>query len=61
MAFPDLLLPRSDRQIAAQLDMSANESTWTINAYVICLASFMLAAGKISDLWSAKYVFIGGL
>jgi MFS family permease len=37
------------------------QSTWTINAYVICLASFMLAAGKVSDLWSAKYVFIGGL
>lgn len=33
--------------MAADLGMSANESTWTINAYAITLASFMLAAGKV--------------
>lgn len=40
--------------------MSSAESTWNVNAYSLTLAAFLLAAGRVSDLLSPKWVFLGG-
>lgn len=34
---------------------------WIINSYTLSLAAFLLAAGRLSDITSARIVFIGGL
>ncbi|KAL7417957.1 major facilitator superfamily domain-containing protein [Mrakia frigida] len=52
--------------IAKDLDMTISESIWVVNAYALTASSFFLAAflltgGRISDVTSARPVFIVGL
>lgn len=43
------------------LGMSPAEGTWLVNAYTLALAASMLAAGRVSDMFSAKWTFVVGL
>jgi hypothetical protein len=42
------------------LGMSSAEGTWLVNAYTLSLSAFMLAAGRVSDMFSAKWTFVIG-
>jgi MFS family permease len=46
--------------IAADLDMTIAESVWMLNAYACTLAAGLLTAGRLSDIWKPKWVFIIG-
>ena len=46
--------------ISKDLEMSIAESVWMLNAYAATLAAFLLTAGRISDIWKPKWVFILG-
>ncbi|TFK51508.1 MFS general substrate transporter [Heliocybe sulcata] len=43
------------------LHMTEGESAWLISAFQLTFASFLLISGKISDLYSSKWAFVGGL
>ncbi|KAI5450274.1 hypothetical protein NCC49_003185 [Naganishia albida] len=47
--------------VARGLDMGATEGVWTLSAYVLTFASFMLPFGKIVDIWSAKAMLVLGI
>ncbi|ADD42343.1 MFS transporter [Stackebrandtia nassauensis] len=47
--------------IREDLDFSASNLVWTINAYVIPFGGLLLLAGRLGDLLSRKYVFVAGL
>ncbi|KAJ9093515.1 hypothetical protein QFC21_006348 [Naganishia friedmannii] len=47
--------------IANDLDMGATEGVWTLSAYVLTFASFMLPLGKLADIWSAKGMLVLGI
>jgi MFS family permease len=46
--------------ISQDLAMTPAEASWLINAYTLTLAAFLLAAGRISDMFSAKWTFVCG-
>jgi EmrB/QacA subfamily drug resistance transporter len=41
--------------------VSINTVQWTVTAYLLAISSLLLVWGKISDLYSRKYLFAGGL
>ncbi|KAJ7751977.1 major facilitator superfamily domain-containing protein [Mycena metata] len=43
------------------LGYSETGATWLISAYQLTFASFLLSAGKISDVYDPKIVFVGGV
>ncbi|KAI0065064.1 MFS general substrate transporter [Artomyces pyxidatus] len=43
------------------LDLSLADSTWLISAFNLTFASFLLVSGRISDVYSPKWAFIGGI
>ncbi|KAH7926177.1 MFS general substrate transporter [Leucogyrophana mollusca] len=47
--------------ITVTLRLSVANSVWLLSAYQLTFASFLLLSGRISDVYSPKYVFIGGL
>ncbi|GHJ87023.1 hypothetical protein NliqN6_3425 [Naganishia liquefaciens] len=47
--------------VADGLNMGATEGVWTLSAYVLTFASFMLPFGKIADIWSAKGMLVLGI
>ncbi|KAL7416311.1 major facilitator superfamily domain-containing protein [Mrakia frigida] len=47
-------------QMGEDLDMTLAELTWIPNSYALCLAAFLLTAGRISDIYSPKLVFVVG-
>lgn len=46
--------------IAEELRIEASESQWVLSAYNLTFAAFMLLSGRLSDVFSAKYVFLIG-
>src|SRR5215831_7047373 len=48
-------------QIGDSLDASFTELQWVIDAYALVLATFMLSAGALADLYGRKRVFVTGL
>src|SRR5262245_5461070 len=48
-------------QIGHSLDASFTELQWVIDAYALVLATFMLSAGALADLFGRKRIFVGGL
>jgi EmrB/QacA subfamily drug resistance transporter len=48
-------------QIGHSLDASFTELQWVIDAYALVLATFMLSAGALADLYGRKKIFVGGL
>ncbi|EPS97488.1 hypothetical protein FOMPIDRAFT_1128363 [Fomitopsis schrenkii] len=46
--------------ISADLDISNAVSVWTTSAYQLTFAAFLLTSGRLSDLYSPKYVFLAG-
>lgn len=47
--------------VAKDLNMGATEGVWTLSAYVLTFASFMLPLGKLADIWSAKGMLVLGI
>src|SRR5262245_61512254 len=48
-------------QIGGDLGASFTELQWVIDAYALVLATFMLSAGALADLYGRKKLFVGGL
>ncbi|KAH9936571.1 MFS general substrate transporter [Fomitopsis serialis] len=46
--------------ISVDLDISNAVSVWTTSAYQLTFAAFLLTSGRLSDLYSPKYVFLAG-
>ncbi|KAH9841769.1 MFS general substrate transporter [Rhodofomes roseus] len=46
--------------ISADLNISDAVSVWTTSAYQLTFAAFLLTSGRLSDLYSPKYVFLVG-
>lgn len=47
-------------RIAHDLGITANDVHWVLSAYALSFAAFMLLAGRVSDIYSARYVFTIG-
>src|SRR4051794_3972687 len=47
--------------IQEDLGFSQSALTWVVNAYLLAFGSFLLLAGRLSDLFGAKRVFLAGL
>jgi EmrB/QacA subfamily drug resistance transporter len=47
--------------IQSDLGFSQSALTWVVNAYLLAFGSFLLLAGRLSDLFGAKRVFLTGL
>lgn len=47
-------------QIARDLKLEAGNITWVITAYALTFAGFLLFAGRLSDLYRAQFIFLGG-
>jgi len=47
--------------IQTDLHFSQSSLTWVVNAYLIAFGSFLLLAGRLSDLFGARRVFLTGL
>ena len=47
--------------IQGDLHFSQAALTWVVNAYLLAFGSFLLLAGRLSDLFGAKRVFMAGL
>src|ERR1700712_1253297 len=47
--------------IQTDLGFSQSSLTWVVNAYLIAFGSFLLLAGRLSDLFGARRVFLTGL
>src|SRR4051794_25980012 len=47
--------------IQSDLGFSQSALTWVVNAYLLAFGSFLLLAGRLSDLFGAKRVFLAGL
>src|SRR5947208_13250763 len=47
--------------IQTDLHFSQSSLTWVVNAYLIAFGSFLLLAGRLSDLFGSRRVFLTGL
>ena len=47
--------------IARDLNASFTDLQWVIDAYALTLATFVLNAGSLADLFGRKKVFVGGV
>lgn len=47
--------------IREDLEFSQSNLVWTVNAYVVPFGGLLLLAGRLGDLVSRKWVFLGGL
>ncbi|TYJ53179.1 hypothetical protein B9479_006207 [Cryptococcus floricola] len=47
-------------EIAKDTGLSTSQVVWTVTSYSLTFASFLLFAGRLSDLYPAEYVFEGG-
>lgn len=47
-------------EIASELQITPNDVQWVLSAYALSFAAFMLLAGRVSDIYSARYVFTIG-
>ncbi len=47
--------------ISASLGGALSEQQWTLNAYTLTFAAFMLNAGALGDRWGARRGYLGGL
>ena len=47
--------------IRRELDASFTDLQWVIDAYALALASLMLAAGSLADLFGRRLIFVTGL
>src|SRR5262245_52352143 len=47
--------------IGDSLGASFTELQWVIDAYALVLATFMLTAGALADLYGRKRIFVAGL
>jgi EmrB/QacA subfamily drug resistance transporter len=47
--------------ISAFFSVSINSVQWTVTAYLLAISSLLLVWGRISDLYSRKYLFAAGL
>ena len=47
--------------IQSDLGFSQSSLTWVVNAYLIAFGSFLLLAGRLSDIFGARRVFLSGL
>lgn len=57
MSLVNIALPA----IREDLGFSPTGLQWVVNAYLLCLAGFMLVGGRLGDLWGRRVVVIGGL
>ncbi|ORX39450.1 major facilitator superfamily domain-containing protein [Kockovaella imperatae] len=48
------------QSISRDLDIQFEDSIWVLNSYGVTFGSFLLLAGRVSDLYSAKPVFVWG-
>ena len=46
--------------IRQELGLSAVGSRWVVNSYVLAVAAFVAAAGRLGDILGHRWVFIGG-
>ncbi|OBZ74339.1 hypothetical protein A0H81_05766 [Grifola frondosa] len=46
--------------ISQDLSISNSESVWLLSGYQITLAAFLLSSGRLSDLYSPKWIFVVG-
>ncbi|MCX5975721.1 MAG: MFS transporter [Coprothermobacterota bacterium] len=53
----NVALPAMSRDFA----VSATLLNWSITAYILATAAFILPAGRLGDLWGRKKVFLAGL
>jgi MFS family permease len=49
----------ANQPIAVDLDLDFGRQTWSFTAYGLTFAGFLLFAGRLSDLVSASWVFVG--
>src|SRR5579872_3171958 len=47
--------------IQADLQFSAEDLTWVVNAYQIAFGSFLLVAGRLGDLIGRRKIFLAGV
>ncbi|CCM02246.1 uncharacterized protein FIBRA_04327 [Fibroporia radiculosa] len=47
--------------IAAQLDIPNSQSVWLLSSYQLTFAALLLISGRVSDIYSAKWVFVIGI
>ncbi|KAH8834317.1 major facilitator superfamily domain-containing protein [Flagelloscypha sp. PMI_526] len=47
--------------LSSDLHIEPSESIWALSAFQLTFAAFLLASGKLSDVFSAKYTFVIGL
>ncbi|KAI0631657.1 MFS general substrate transporter [Trametes polyzona] len=60
-AFSNAALFPAIPSLAILLHMTVEESTWIISAFQLTFASFLLISGRVSDVYSPKIAFIGGI
>ena len=46
--------------IQADLGFTPESLSWVFNAYVVAFGGLLLLGGRLSDLWGARRVFVGG-
>src|SRR5919108_350486 len=44
-----------------RLGASVAQAQWVVEAYMLFLASLLLAGGSLGDRWGRRFVFIGGV
>ncbi|KAG1796350.1 major facilitator superfamily domain-containing protein [Suillus plorans] len=47
--------------LEASMGMTESQYTWTLSAYQLTFASFLLISGRISDVYNPKIAFVGGV
>lgn len=48
-------------QIGQEIGLAPSQAVWVINSYALCLAAFLLLAGRLADIFRPDYLFLGGL
>lgn len=48
-------------QIGREIGLAPSEVVWVINSYALCLAAFLLLAGRLADIFRPDFLFLGGL
>lgn len=47
-------------QIGDEIGLAPAQAVWVINSYALCLAAFLLVAGRLADIFRPDLLFLGG-
>ena len=51
----------SIRDLVVDLDSSIKDIQWAVTIYSLVMAAFMIAGGKLGDIWGRKKTFLTGV